>query len=343
MLLASQPVVHDSAVLTKSLLAAAAASGADARQLAHEAQIPGWVLADDRALLPSRHDMRLWELIEWSLDDPAAPLTLAQVHASGNLDIFDYLFTTAATLGDGLQARRDFLHLLTTNSRLDVEAETSRETTYSYWHVEPGGRGEELCLQFAVAVFCAQASEATGQRVAPAHVSVAAPAPRSHRAFTELLGTSRVDFGAPLTTLTFHTADLELPMRGADPALARILHRYAEALPPAPPATWREHFQRVLAEAIEHGSPSLEAVARRLAVSVRTLQRQLATHGTTWRAELDTARRRRAERARQAGTTDMIRLARQLGYLDPRSARRTLRRWSQADNQQDSDPVKRRI
>lgn len=275
--------------------------------------------------------MRLWELIEWSLEDPAAPLTLAQAHQPGNLDIFDYLFTTAATLRDGIQARRDFLHLLTTNSRISVEAETGLGTTYSYWHVEPGNRGEELCLQFAVAVFCAQAREATGQWVAPVHVSVAAPAPRSHRAFTEMVGTSRVDFGAPLTTLTFHAADLELPMHGADPALARILHRYAEALPPAPPATWREHFQRVLAEAIEHGSPSLEAVARHLAVSVRTLQRQLAMHGTTWRAELDTARRRRAERARLAGTTDMVRLARQLGYLDPRSARRTLRRWRQAD------------
>lgn len=46
------------------------------------------------------------------------------------------------------------------------------------------------------------------------------------------------------------------------------------------------------------------------------------------RAELDAERRRSADdAARQRGTLDLTRLARQLGYADPRSASRTLRRW----------------
>lgn len=320
---------RDSTVLSKSLLAMAGDHGADARQLARDAKIPGWALADDQAVIPSRHSMRLWELIEWALQDPAVGLTLARAHEAGDLDLFDYLFTTAATLKEGFQARADFLHLLTTNSRLGIEAETSQETTYSYQHIEPGDRGEQLCLQFAAAILCSQARAATGRHISPVHVAIAAPAPRAHRISTETFGTRLVDFSAPVTTITFRAADLELPMRGADPALARILGRYAASLPPPPPATWREHFQQLLAEAIEHGSPSLDVLARRLAVSRRTLQRQLAAHGSTWRTELDIARRRRAERARQAGATDIVRLARQLGYTDPRSVHRTLRRWSE--------------
>ena len=47
-----------------------------------------------------------------------------------------------------------------------------------------------------------------------------------------------------------------------------------------------------------------DRLARRLAVSPRTLQRQLAVHGTTWRAELDTARQRRRDLRRSEPAED---------------------------------------
>jgi len=93
-----------------------------------------------------------------------------------------------------------------------------------------------------------------------------------------------------------------------------------------PQAAWHEQFRQRLGEVIETGRPSLDAIARSLAVSPRTVQRRLAAMGTTWRAELDRARRGRAQQARQVGTTS-TRLARQLGYADPRSVRRAQRRW----------------
>ena len=171
---------------------------------------------------------------------------------------------------------------------------------------------------------------ATGEPVRPVRVAFAQSAPRSHRRLAEALGTRKGDFGAPVTTFTFRAGDLDLPMRGADPGLARILNRYAASLPAPPPVTWHGHFQRLLARSIEAGSPSLENVASQMAVSPRTLQRQLAEHGTTWRAELTAARQRRAVKARQSGTVSTAALARQLAYSDPRSLRRALRRW---DNQ----------
>lgn len=91
---------------------------------------------------------------------------------------------------------------------------------------------------------------------------------------------------------------------------------------------WYRQFQAQLDEVIGQGRPSLQVLARRLMVSTRTLQRRLAEHGTTWRAELETARQARAQRVRQAGPIGMNRLARDLGYADPRSARRAIRRWN---------------
>jgi AraC-like DNA-binding protein len=124
------------------------------------------------------------------------------------------------------------------------------------------------------------------------------------------------------------------PLTAADPDelaawITPVVHYYMTghgAHQAAAPVTWQERFRLALAGAFEDGSPSLGTLARRLAVSPRTLQRQLAAHGTTWRAELDTARQRRAWQARQGGA-DMASLARQLGYADARSARRAVRRW----------------
>jgi AraC-like DNA-binding protein len=318
---------YDTLMFPRYLLGAAAAAGADARQLARDARLPAWMLNAGRAMLPSRYAMVLFELAEHALADPDIAMTVVDRHRVGELDLFDYLFTTAASLREGLETDCRYTHLVTTRLQRRVEAETDRETTYSYRQAEPGGRGEELCLQFSVAALFARARAATGQPVRPVRVAFAQPAPRSHQRLAEALGTRNIDFGAPVTTFTFSARDLDWPMRAADPRLAHILNGYAASLPTPPPVTWHGHFQRVLARAIEAGSPSLVTVAKQMAVSPRTLQRQLAEHGTTWRDELNAARQSRAVKARQSGTASTAALARQLAYSDPRSVRRVLRRW----------------
>jgi AraC-like DNA-binding protein len=109
--------------------------------------------------------------------------------------------------------------------------------------------------------------------------------------------------------------------------LAEILARYAAAFPAPEPVTWFERFQQVVDAALDASSASLSEVAHDLAMSPRTLQRRLADHGTTWRAELDAARRWRVKSTAPDGGTDAATLARRLGYADPRSARRAVRRW----------------
>lgn len=327
--LAPHPAPVCSAGIARWVLGAAAAAGADARELAREARLPAWVLADDEAMVPSRDLMRLWELAERETAEPDLPLALASQLAPGKLGLYGYLVTTAATLRHGLRAGIGFIHLVSTCSRVRIEAETSQETTYSCRPVGEESRGAQLGLQFCVASFCALARAGGGRPVAPVRVGFAQPAPRSHHAFTKSLGTRRIDFGTPVTTFTFHARDLDLPMPRADPILARILHRYAATMPP-PPITWLEQFRQALDEAIGQDGPSLDDVAGKLAVSPRTLQRRLAEHGTTWRTEVDAARQDRARLAHKDGRPSMTGLARQLGYAGPRSARRALQRWNDA-------------
>ena len=324
------PAVHDTVALSRLVLDLVAAGGADSRALAREAGLPGWLLDLDQAMVASCHHERLWELAGHALQDPCAGLTAVSRHQVGDLDLYDYLFSTAGTVGEALQITGDFFHLLTTNCQLRAGARTDEGITYSYRHAQPGGRGEELWTQFSIAGFCARIQTVAGCPVIPARIAFAQPPPRSHRAFTETLGTRQIDFRAPVTTFTLPAEDLDRPIPSADPVLNRILRRYAATLPPCQPASWPDYFRQVLAGALGDGTPSLDAVAGRLAISVRTLQRRLAEHGTTWRAELQAARQDRVRTAFQASPPSMTRLARQLGYADPRSVRRALRRWDQS-------------
>jgi hypothetical protein len=53
--------------------------------------------------------MLLWELVDHALKDPHFPMTIASHHRAGELGLFDYLFTTAATPREGPQSTQDFV------------------------------------------------------------------------------------------------------------------------------------------------------------------------------------------------------------------------------------------
>jgi AraC-like DNA-binding protein len=319
--------ITDSVVLPTFVLSAAVARGADATKLIREARLPGWALSAERGMISCQHAIRLWELAERELGDPDIAVAVAQQHRRGDLSLHDYLVATASTLRDGLAVNGEFLHLVTNNSRWRITAETDRDVTYSYEHSIREHRGIDLGAQFGLAVFCTRARQATGTPVVPVHVGFAQRAPRRHRALTEAFGTRRVDFDQPVNTLTLRKADLNLPLLGADPVLADILRRYAATMPPRETLTWYGQFQTMLAASLPE-APTLDGIARQLAMSPRSLQRRLAEHGTTWRAELDHARRRRTEQSRAHAQPTLGSLARQLGYADVRSASRAVRRWS---------------
>ncbi|HXT94573.1 MAG TPA: AraC family transcriptional regulator ligand-binding domain-containing protein [Trebonia sp.] len=323
-----QDTALTSVEVARLLLSSASLAGADARQLAAAAEVPAWELSVGARMIPAALVARLWELLEQATGDPHLGLTVARRHAFGDFGLYDYLITTSATLRDGMSAAAEYLHLVTTAGRLEVAAENGGAVTYAYHCPEPGSRGEELCLQFVVAAFCSGARVVTARQVAPTHIALPQRPPRSAEAFAAALGTRSIDFGAAAAMVTFRDADLDMPLPTADPLLAEILARYAAVFPAPPPVTWYERFQQLLDEALDAASPSLGVMARQLTMSARTLQRRLADHGTTWREELDAARRRRAASAGLVGGPDAVRLARQLRYADPRSVRRALRRWS---------------
>jgi AraC-like DNA-binding protein len=90
--------------------------------------------------------------------------------------------------------------------------------------------------------------------------------------------------------------------------------------------SWSAAVGGILSAQLGAKPPSLQTVARTLAVGPRTLQRRLAEEGTSWRAELDHARCDRAAELLRHGFTHDVTAAR-VGYSGSRALRRALRRW----------------
>lgn len=97
----------------------------------------------------------------------------------------------------------------------------------------------------------------------------------------------------------------------------------ADRQPPARMSGWTQAVREIASSDLDL---SLREAARGLAVSVRTLQRRLADEGTSWRVEIDAARKERAAQLLQQGATADL-TAVQVGYSGSRALRRALRRW----------------
>ncbi|MEV6767346.1 AraC family transcriptional regulator ligand-binding domain-containing protein [Nocardia sp. NPDC051030] len=314
--------------LARLVRAAAVDAGASAAELL---RVPVSDTADPLARPPTTALIRLWESMTVRLSDDAPGLAVAERAGFGTLDIWDYLFTSGATLAEGARAAAEYLPLLVDPlARMDV-VDSGGQLAIHYSAETRWTEQAAPIHQFLLALILRRAREATGRSLTPVHVGFAHDAPPDHRSLAEAFGTGRIDFGLPRNSLTFLTRDtVTVPLR--DPALTQILCRSAGLTIAAayrqPEQPWLNEFHAALADAFAEGTPSLRDVAARLAISPRTVQRRLDEADASWREELERARRDLAAEIPAPGFSRRA-LASRLGYADDRSVRRALRRWNQ--------------
>jgi AraC-like DNA-binding protein len=138
-----------------------------------------------------------------------------------------------------------------------------------------------------------------------------------------------VRFGQPIGEVVFDAAWLRLPVRSSNPTLHRLIRRHAEELLVRVPSD-RDLLSRartLLPELLPDPRLSLPALARRLGVTGRTLQRGLAEHGVTYKQLVDRAREEAAVRALEAGTYSVLEIATAIGFTSQAAFTRAFRRW----------------
>jgi AraC-like DNA-binding protein len=310
------------------LLAYARAAGIATDGALEAVGLSSAALQGPEARVTHRANNELWARLSAASGDPDFGLHFAERLDVGAFDVVGYLVARSRTFGEGLARVVAYSRILHDAGRVEVEREGAQLIVY------PGCRGLPFpcprpIAEFSAASVVVLARALTGAAVVPLAVEFEHPAPARVSEHRRIFGVLP-RFQVPETRLVFSAAVLDLGIRGADPGLLTYLDAYAsEVLARLPVATdLLDEVRRVIATELPRGVPEMAAVAAQLGVSSRTLQRRIATHGTTFAALVDQVRRSFAERYLADGRLALGEVAFLVGFADPSNFHRAFRRWT---------------
>lgn len=260
---------------------------------------------------------------------PALGLEIAKFARPAHIGVLAYLSASCSTLGEALQQFRRYHRLAYDCSAPTLMAQGDGRILTMNWAFEAGKPGQ-LVDEFAIGMFY----QLLQQLVAPVRITLRQlafinPSPPTLQPYERFFGCP-VQFSASLTTVSFDIELLALPLTRPDAALQAILDAQAQALLTALPSKdlFNQQFQQIIVQSIQQGEVSILAVAERLGLSVRGLQRRLATQNLHYQAELDRIRLVLADqylKDLQLGLADIALL---LGYSEQSAFQRAYKHWT---------------
>ncbi|MEU6972211.1 helix-turn-helix domain-containing protein [Kitasatospora aureofaciens] len=320
-----------SSALSRVIVDVAADLGIAPPGYAHLSGMAPEYLNDDLYRIPVVSISQVCEQLATIAPWPEVAALLVQRSQQGALGLWDYLITSAPTLLEGIQEAISLLSVVADPGTLVVDVvENGRQVTVS--HLCPTGYGYEVSWSrrtYALGLYQRRLSEAACSRLVPVHVTLTAGAPPDHGPLVKMFGTQSIEFEAPTSSITFLAADLQRPSPYAQPGLSTLLRRQVEQnLATAIPLhSWLDTFQASVRALCSQDDLSLAAVAQRMALSPRTLQRRLDKCGTTWTDQVERVRREQVVALLRDTDLSIEAIATRTGYADARALRRAVQRW----------------
>ncbi len=316
------------AALPLSILEGARALGLDVDELARELGL-GWDdLRDPDARVPEAVYLDTLDALEqrYELVDFDVMSSILHVEALG-------------ALGYAMAAANDLEHALRTLTRFGRLAhedtvygcEVSESELWFGRALAPRYAKMRYTATTCVASALSQARKLTGrQDLVPVRVHFQHPRPLEAERYEAFFG-APVEFASEATAIVFPGWAASLPLVRQDPSLFAYLSRHAEALlahlPPREDAL-ADRVRELVADTLRSGTLTQARVAKRLALSERTLQRRLRDEGTSFAEIVDETRRALAHDYLREPGLAMYEIALLLGYSEPSAFFRAFRRWT---------------
>jgi AraC-like DNA-binding protein len=308
------------------LLARTEALGLDRAELMRRAGFDDEDLRNPDARVPIRKMWALWQFAVEATHDEELAIRVFGSTPLRSYGLVGYVMRNSRTLRESFDRLSRYGRLVTDAFRMQWEHDVAagRIALGEIAAGEPR-RAAEGRLAFLVTA----ARELTGRSLIPREVQLPYPRPENLTCLAATFG-SNVLFDRPRAEIVFEGPDLDADVVGADPTLGGYLDDLAERTLESMPAVpaFQEQTRRVIWAALREGRSELEAVAARLAVSPRTLQRRLQAEGSSYATLLDDVRRELAMRLLRGRALAVYEVAFLLGYSEPSTFHRAFRRWT---------------
>ncbi|MCC6350044.1 MAG: AraC family transcriptional regulator [Candidatus Eisenbacteria bacterium] len=315
-------------VSSRAMVGACEGLGLDAAELLRAAGVPREQLDDPDARLDAAVVGRLWEKAYELSRDPVLSLHAAEACPLGAYKVIDFMAANAATVGEAFRFAARYFHLINTAIRLPID-ESGDPVTLDI--VEEGGAGPvaRAFAEYCFAAFVLHVRAATEAPVPLLRVTFVHPAPADPREHRRIFGCT-VEFEARRCRIEIGRAAWDTPTAHAHPGVLQVLSEHADRLLrdlPRGPALV-ERTRQAIGARLRGDRASLEAVARELGMSPRSLQRRLGELGCSYITLADQVRRATAQLYLEQPDIAIAEIAYLLGFADPSTFHRAFKRWT---------------
>jgi AraC-like DNA-binding protein len=316
-------------VSSRAMVGACERLGLDTGALLRAVGVTRETLEDPDARLEAAQVGALWARAYELSGDPVLSLHAAEACPLGAYKVIDFMGLSAATVGEAFRCASRYFGLINTAIRLPID-ESGDPVTFDVEDNEGGPTAvSRPYAEYCLAAFVLHIRAATGVDFPVRRLTFVHRRPPDIREHERIFGCP-VEFEAAHNRLFIDRAAWESPTTAANPGVLQVLREHAELLleklPRGPDLV--ERTRRVIGERLRGGDSSLEAVARALGTSGRSLQRHLNELGYSYQALADEVRAATARLYLEQPDIAVSEIAYLLGFADPSAFNRAYKRWT---------------
>ena len=313
------------APMARLVVMGAGALGIPHERLLESIHLTQETLNDPDARVPVETMIDLWGAATRLTGDENFGLRLSAAVSPYQEVVIGYIVRASANLGEAIPRALRYERLVQDDART-VIVKNEERVTLLHPPRESGLPMPRPTIEFMFANMTRLVRESTGQPFVPQAVSFAHGPPENQSLHHQVFGPN-VTFNAADHTLTFDATVLLAPLLEANPTLLAIIEAKANAAL----ASFRDEdpFLAALRSRIlgNLDNANLDAVAKKLAMSSRSLQRKLQSLGTTFGTVADEVRRKQADIYVADPMLSLRQTAYLLGFSDQSAFNRAFLRW----------------
>jgi len=313
----------------RGLVAAVERAGVERARFLADAGLDASLLDADHAFLPVADYSRVLQAALRTSGDPALGLHMAErASAGGNFDVLGPLSEHSQSLRDALQVGTRYARIVTDGPQLELHEAADVATlriTLADWE-SPVAR---FAAEFSTVSLLRLIRRFVGDQAQARLVCFAYPAPAHHAEYTRVFG-GREQFARELVGMELDRDWLDCTQLCCSAELRALLRTRADMLLAkveldAPVA---DRVKRWLASQSARTRPTMDASARGLGMSARSLRRRLQEERVVFSELVEAALSLRAKHMLEDPHRSVHETAYAMGFDTPSAFSRAFKRWT---------------
>jgi AraC-like DNA-binding protein len=285
-------------------------------------------LEDSSLRIGVDHQIKFLNVLADALDDEFLGFHLASEVDLREAGLLYYVQASSETIGEALQRVQRYCTIQ--NEGVLIRYSTGEAAAISFEYRGVRRLNDRHQIEFFATYIARICRILSGRHVVPKEVRLAHRRTEVDMEMTKLFG-CEIHFGAHTDEILYPASLTLLPVTSADMYLNKLLIQYCEeALSQSRilSKSWRISVENALAPLLPHGQATVSQVSMQLGVSERTLQRRLASEGTSFPEVLNNLRCMLAKRYLREPNLPVSEIAWLLGYSQPTAFTHAFRRWT---------------